>query len=103
MNWLKTDERAEPYRHLGPEKERQLIIERRDLEHERYNLDSCRPISATCDYRAFPLCDTYIKIKKKGERGLLHGQSPRQRSMISRERRRVSQTTISRYINGHGK
>ena len=42
MNWLKTDEKAEPYRHLTWEKERQLIIERRDLEHERYNLDSCR-------------------------------------------------------------
>ena len=42
MNWLKTDERAAPYRHLTWEKERQLIIDRRDLEHERYNLDSCR-------------------------------------------------------------
>ena len=42
MEWLKTDEKAIPYRHLNWDKERQLIIDRRDLEHERYNLDSCR-------------------------------------------------------------
>lgn len=42
MDWLKTDEKAAPYRHLNWDKDRQLIIERRDLEHERYNLDTCR-------------------------------------------------------------
>lgn len=42
MGWLKTDQAAKPYAHLNWDKERQLIIDRRDIEHERYNLDSCR-------------------------------------------------------------
>lgn len=42
IDWLKTDEKAVPYRHLNWDKERQLILDRRDLEHERYNLDTCR-------------------------------------------------------------
>lgn len=42
MDWMNNDPASEPYRHLKWEKERQLIIDRRDLEHERYNLDSCR-------------------------------------------------------------
>lgn len=42
MEWFDTDEKARAYSHLNWDKERQLILQRRDLEHERYNLDTCR-------------------------------------------------------------